>query len=393
MPREIVVLICPNAFKESATSVDAASAIASGFEDYNANCSSNPTARFTMDLAPLADGGDGTMDTLIDATGGEIHQCTVIGPLGKSVKAAWGRMGGERSDTAIIEMARASGLSLVPKHQRDPMISTTYGTGELMLEAVKNGCTRLIVGIGGSATTDGGAGMAQALGARLLNSEGTEIPPGGVGLPQLKSIDLVSWKLPANIQVIAACDVTNPLTGENGAARVFAKQKGASATQIDELERGLINYGNVLEVHFQKQLVTQPGSGAAGGLGVALYAFCNALFRQGTDVVFDEIDFEQRANCCDLIVTGEGQLDSQTSHGKVIASVARTAKKANKTCVALCGSIIDGAAREMREEGLTAAFCIADGPISVETSMENVIRLLSQSATNVAALFASGIDL
>jgi len=377
------VLVCPNAFKGSLTAALAARAIAEGLARVQ-----EPTASFEALCLPLADGGDGTLETLVEATGGEIHRATVRGPLGRPVEAAWGRLGGAQRETAVIEMAQASGLRLLSPEEYDPLHATTYGTGELMRAALEAGCRTLIVGIGGSATNDGGAGMAQALGARLLDAQGNELPPGGAALRQLARMDLRAFRLPAETKVIVACDVDNPLCGPEGAAAIYGPQKGATPEMARVLDAALAHYAAILRAQLGAEVAEVPGAGAAGGLGAGLLAFCQATLQPGTEMALDVTQFDARVRECRLVITGEGRLDGQTARGKVVAGVARRARAAGVPAVALAGSVQEGAEALLRAEGLTGALCILDGPLTVEEAMRDAYRLLAGAAERLARLLA-----
>jgi glycerate kinase len=397
MNRNLVrILVCANAFKGSLTSVEACEAISMGFErvnQLNQTASSGNGARFQIVCIPLADGGDGTLETLVAATSGEIMHARVHGPLGDMIDSAWGRLGGEQSGTAVIEMARASGLALLSTDRYDPLHSSTIGTGELMLAAIEAGSTKLLVGIGGSATTDGGAGMASALGARLLDASGAVIPDGGIGLEQLAKIDMSRWKLPPEIEVIVACDVDNPLTGMRGAATVYGPQKGADPETVSRLDKALVHYAKVLASTFGTDVSSVPGAGAAGGLGAGLLAFSGARLVPGAEMVLDAVQFSKFINTCSLIVTGEGLLDGQTASGKVIGAVASRAQFAGTPCVALVGGIRDCGDGILRPHGLTTAFCIEDGPMELSAAMQNGSRLLTDSAERLARLVSALVPL
>lgn len=385
----IRVLACPNAFKGSLSAINAARAISEGIARSSrgdAESSTRHYCRFEIDQAPLADGGDGTLETLVAATGGEIFHTHVCGPLGETVSAPWGRLGGSHAGTAVIEMALASGLGLLQKDKYDPINSSTYGTGELMLAAAESGCTKLLVAIGGSATNDGGAGMASALGARLLDKNGRTIPPGGGSLEQITAIDMSGWKLPRGLDVQVACDVDNPLTGLQGASAVYGPQKGATPEMILRLDSSLRRYAEVLAATFGSDVSETPGAGAAGGLGAGLMAFCGALLVPGTELVLEAVGFDQRLAACSMAITGEGQLDGQTARGKVIGTVARRSQVAGKPCVALVGGIKEDADDLLRPIGLTSAFSILDGPMELEAAKLDAFRLLSNAAYRLAKL-------
>ena len=327
------LLICPNAYKGSFTADEAARAIENGWKRADHPGSA---LRWEVERLPLADGGDGTLETLIAATGGAVVEETVRGPLGTPIRAVWGRLGGKRRDTAVIEMAKASGLALLRPEEYDPLRATTFGTGQLMRAAMDAGCRKIVIGIGGSATTDGGAGMAQALGARLLDSSGQELPAGGAALLNLTAIDMRSFCV-QGLEITAACDVNNPLCGPHGAAAVYGPQKGAGRAEIEALDRALAHYASVLKTQVGVDVADLPGAGAAGGLGAGLTAFCRASLRSGLDMVMDVIDFDARLKGCDLVLTGEGRLDGQTTRGKVVAGVAMRAKALNIPVIALAG--------------------------------------------------------
>ena len=375
------ILLCPNAFKGSLTASDATRAMAEGV------ARAGPYETICL---PLADGGDGTLETLVEATGGSLHAGVVRDPLGRPVRAAWGRLGGQQSDTAVIEMAQASGLRLLRPEEFDPLHASTWGTGELMQQALEAGCRRLLVGIGGSATNDGGAGMAQALGFRLLDTEGRELPPGGSALARLDRIEIDGSRIPAGLEVIVACDVNNPLCGPEGAAFVYGPQKGATPAQVLELDAALSHYASVLRRTFSRSFAEEPGAGAAGGLGAGLMAFCGGRLQTGIEMALEVTGFDALLAGCDLVLTGEGRIDGQTARGKVIAGVARRARAAGVPVVALAGSVAEGAEELLRPEGLTAALSIVPGPLSVEEAMQEGYRLLGEAAERTMRLLAAG---
>jgi glycerate 2-kinase len=320
------VVVAPDKFRGTLTAAQAARAIETGWLRERPNDD--------VELVPMADGGEGTLDTLVEALGGTIVSERVTGPLGDPVDAAYG----VADDMTIVESARASGLALLQERRRDPMRATTRGTGELMRAALARGPSRLIVTLGGSATTDGGAGMAQALGARLLDERGKAIAPGGVGLLGLARID-VSGMDPAlpRVEVLAASDVDNPLTGPRGAAAVFAPQKGASADDVRVLDGALGHLAAIVHRDLGIDLRDAPGAGAAGGLGFGLMAFCGAKVRPGVEVVMDAVGLGERLQRADLVITGEGSFDEQSLAGKVPDGVLRAARDAGVPAVVLCG--------------------------------------------------------
>lgn len=377
------MLLCPNAFKHSLSAVAAAKAMAEGVYAFSHEA-------YTPILLPLADGGDGTLETLVAATGGKIYRKRVRGPLGQPVEAAWGRLGGPRADTAIIEMAEAAGLRLLRPEERNPLQASTYGVGELIGAAVEAGCTTILVGIGGSATNDGGAGMAQALGAKLLDASGHEIDRGGAALLQLHHIDLSGWKLPSKVRVIVACDVENPLCGVFGASLVYGPQKGATAEMAALLDKALKHYAQVLKRQLGKAVEAISGGGSAGGLGAGLMAFCNAELRSGIELVLEVLNFDDLCRRSQLVLTGEGRLDAQTLHGKAIGGVVRHARALNKPVIALVGSLEAEAECALVGEGLLAAVPLVEGPCSLEEAMQNAAPLIRRATVRVLRLLAAG---
>ncbi len=325
--------MAPQEFKGSLTARAAAEAMARGLRR------SVPDA--DLDVLPMADGGPGTLDVLVEATRGRFFDADVRGPMGEPVRARWGVLGDGR--TAVVEMAEASGLVLVPEAARDPRRASTYGTGELLRAALDEGYRRIIVGVGGSATNDVGAGMARALGVRLLDERGSELPSGGAALARLRQVD--ASQLDARLwesDVIVAADVTNPLCGPDGASMVYGAQKGASEAVARELDAALAHFADVVKRDLGIDKANEPGAGAAGGLGYGLLVFCNATLRPGFGVVAEAAGFAARLAGADLVVTGEGRLDRQTAFGKTTAGVARAARAAGKAVVAIAGSMLDG---------------------------------------------------
>jgi glycerate 2-kinase len=378
------ILLCPNAFKGSLTAEQAAQAMAEGI----AQARQETGVRLDIVRVPLADGGDGTLHTLVTATGGTLHDAVVSDPLGRPITAQWGRLGGIQSETAVIEMAAASGLRLLKPDEYDPLHTTTRGTGELMRTAIESGCTTLLVGIGGSATNDGGAGMAQALGFGLKTADGRDIQAGGGALSMLDHLVPSAFWNDHPVRVIVACDVDNPLCGAEGAAAVYGPQKGATPNMVTELDANLAHYAKILQAHFGRNVAEVAGAGAAGGLGAGLMAFCGATLRSGTEMVFDAVQFDTHLAGCALVLTGEGRLDGQTARGKVIAQVVRRAKGRNIPVVALAGTIEEGAENALRAEGLTAAFSILDRNQPIGEAMRDGYALLRSSAERLARLLA-----
>jgi glycerate 2-kinase len=322
------VLAAPDKFRGTLTSTEAAAAIAAGWR--------RGRPADSVEQLPLADGGEGTLDALVSARGGRVLRERVTGPLGEPVDADFGLV--DEGRTGVVEMARASGLALVPEGRRDPLRATTRGTGELILAAARHRPERIVVSIGGSATTDGGAGMAQGLGARLFDASGREIGPGGAALLELDRVD-VSGIDPAvrACGFLVASDVDNPLVGPQGAAAVYGPQKGASAGDVELLDRALARYAEVLRRDLGVEVAERPGAGAAGGLGAGLMAFLGAELRPGIDVVMEAARFGERLSGAGLVVTGEGKLDEQSLRGKTVAGVHRAAEDAGIRVLVVCG--------------------------------------------------------
>jgi glycerate 2-kinase len=327
------VVVAPNAFKGSLTASQAAAAMARGVRDVF------PDAEVFE--VPVADGGDGTVDALVSAHRGTYLIAEVEGPLGDPVKATYGLIGGGR--TGVVELASASGLTLIPPERRDPRKASTYGFGQLLIAARDAGAGKIIAGIGGSATNDGGAGMAQALGYRLLDATGAELQRGGAALARLDRIDPSGfdrgWR---SVNVMVACDVTNPLTGPQGASAVYGPQKGADEAAVRELDAALANFAAVIERDLGKRVVDVPGAGAAGGAGAGLLAFLDAGLVPGAPLVVTASGFDEKVQGADLVITGEGRVDSQTAYGKAPGEVAKRGKAARIPVLLIAGSKAPG---------------------------------------------------
>jgi glycerate kinase len=376
------VVVAPDKFKESATAQVVAEAMARGVR------SAVPDAE--VDLCPLADGGEGTVEALLAAVGGERRRVRVTGPLGEPVEAEWALLA---DGAAVIEMASAAGLALVPHGWRDPTRTTTFGVGELIRDALDAGVPRILVGVGGSGTVDGGAGAAQALGIEfpLPGSGASTRPLTGADLRDLVAVEAGDADPRLAVTDLAvACDVANPLLGPEGAAAVYAPQKGALPDQVEALEAGLAHLAALaaaLEPHPRIGPDT-PGAGAAGGLAFGLGAFFGARLVAGIDLVLTQVRFAERLRRADLVLTGEGRLDGQSLQGKTCVGVARAARAAGVPTVALVGSIGPGAERA-QEEGLTAVLSICDGPMTLERAMGDVERLLEAAVRNALALVSA----
>lgn len=359
-------LCAPDSFKESLTAMEAARAMAQGIE----NADHDAEVR----CLPMADGGEGTARALVDATGGSMRAVPVHDPLGRPVEGHFGLLAD--GTTAVVETAEASGLALLEAKERNPLIASSYGIGELMLAAVRSGAKRIIVGLGGSATNDAGAGLLQALGVRLLDKNGNDLAHGGAALANLTIID-ISTMDPAlkNVAITAACDVTNPLTGPTGASAVFGPQKGASKDDVATLDAALAHFAQVIDSQLGVAVNDVPGAGAAGGIGAALKGFLNAEFRPGIAIVIEQSGLDAAAQWADVVFTGEGSIDFQTKFGKTPAGVAETAKRHGKPVIAVAGHIGTGI-DELHEVGIDAVFGIAPGAASLS-------ELLADAAANV----------
>ncbi|MFQ6122760.1 MAG: glycerate kinase [Dehalococcoidales bacterium] len=375
------IVIAPQGFKGNLTALQVAQAIDSGIKRVV------PNAMTT--IKPMADGGEGTVQALVDATGGKIMATEVTDPLGGRVIAHWGLL----SDrvTGVIEMAAASGLPLVPVDKRNPLLTTTYGTGELILAALESGCRKLIIGIGGSATNDGGAGMAQALGAQLLDAKGTTLPFGGAALTNLERINVTTLdpRL-ADCEVLLASDVTNPLCGAQGASAVYGPQKGATPEMVEQLDAALAHYADVIQRDLGVDVRDVPGAGAAGGLGAGLIAFLKAKVIPGIDIVIQATGLVEHLKDADLVFTAEGRIDSQTARGKVPTGVAQKAKEFGLPVIALAGEVADDY-RIVYQHGIDAVLSIAPGPISLTQSMAGAEKLIADTAERAMRLFLCGV--
>jgi glycerate kinase len=371
------VVIAPDSFKESLNALAVAEAIERGFRQIY------PQADYVK--LPMADGGEGTVDAMVAATGGEIVNVSVTGPMGHPVKAFYGLLG--EGKTAVIEMAAASGLHLVTPEARNPLIATSYGTGELILAALQRGVSTIILGIGGSATNDGGAGMMQALGARLLDKHHQELKPGGAALAQLAHIDLsrLDPRL-QQVKVTVACDVDNPLCGEQGASAIFGPQKGATESMVLTLEQALHHYGMLLEQTTGRNVLQAHGSGAAGGMGAALIGFLDAQLRPGIEIVIETLHLEEAMHGADLVITGEGRLDSQSIHGKTPIGVARVAKRHQLPVIAIAGSLAKDY-QIVHQHGIDAAFSVIDRIVTLPEALADAAHNLEVTARNVAAVW------
>lgn len=392
------VVIAPDKFKGSLTAAEAAQAMRKGVLD------AHPSAEIVV--CTMADGGEGTVEALAGATGAEMRTEEVSGPLpGQRVTARWALMrpGGPQEKgggafpedlspagpTGVVEMAQASGFALVPAGESDPFVTTTFGTGELITAALDAGCIRLIVGVGGSATVDGGTGMASALGFRMLDEAGVEVPLGGGALARIRSID-ASGRDPRldRVAVLVASDVDNPLVGEQGAARVYGPQKGATPGQVEELERGLDALGGLMKRDLGADVSLIPGAGAAGGLGAGLVAFCGARIVSGVELVSGLVGLKEKIRGADLVLTGEGSFDSQTARGKTPAGVVSVAAGEGVPAVIVAGRI---SGTEAPQGYRAAVFSVSPGPMTEEEAMSRAAELLRSGTARLVRLLDLGV--
>lgn len=371
-------VVAPDSFKESMTAKEVCDAMEKGIKKADSAAE--------VIKVPMADGGEGTVDSLVDATNSQRVIVEVTGPLGNKISAYYGILG--NGTTAVIEMAKASGLEIVEKKKRNPMITTTFGTGELIRHALDHNVKEIIIGLGGSSTNDGGSGMAQALGAKLLDQNNNQISFGGGNLDKLDKIDIsdLDSRL-QDVKIILASDVTNPLIGKDGASRVFGPQKGATPEMVEKLENNLQHYAKIIKRDLNKDVASVSGAGAAGGLGAGLMAFTTCKMRQGVDIAIEVTKLEEKVKSADYVFTGEGGTDFQTKFGKTPYGVAKLGKKYHKPVISLAGYLGEGI-DSLYSEGFTAIFgiipgacdlstALKNGPSNVARTTENIVRLLN----------------
>ncbi|MEG0773934.1 glycerate kinase [Clostridium sp.] len=367
------IVIAPDSFKGSLTASEVADAIERGISKVNDN--------IYIEKVPMADGGEGTVQSLVDATGGKIVSTVVFNPLMEEISSFYGILGDNK--TAVIEMSAASGLPLLSKEEKNPLITTTFGTGELFLHALEEGCRNFIIGIGGSATNDGGFGMMKALGIKFLDIKGEDIGFGGGALEKLYSIDIsgIDGRI-KECSITVACDVDNPLCGPQGASAIFGPQKGATEEMIKILDNNLKLYSEIIEKQLGVSMATIPGAGAAGGLGGGLLAFLNAKLKRGIDIVIETTKLEEYVHDADLVITGEGSIDYQTQYGKTPFGVASVAQKYDVPVIALAGGI-GKEANTLYKKGFDSIFSIVDKPMTLEEAIENGEQLLEDASERI----------
>lgn len=370
-------VLAPDSFKESMTAKEVCSAMESGIRRVykDAECIH----------VPMADGGEGTVQSLVDATEGTIYKQEVTAPLGNKVLATYGILGD--GETAIIEIAEASGLQLVPREKRNPLITTSYGTGELIISALNKGVKKILIGLGGSATNDAGIGMLQALGIRFIDEDGQDVGFGGGELSKIVDIDMSSFdNRILNVDIEVACDVKNPLTGINGASYVFGPQKGADKEIVKILDDGLKHFSNIIKERMDKEIDNIEGAGAAGGLGAALLGLCNGKLRRGIDIVIEYSKLEEKIKGADYVFTGEGSIDFQSKFGKTPVGVSMIAKKHGIPVIVFSGNVGEGI-DELYDFGITSVIgilpgvttieeALKQGPINIERAVKNIVRIL-----------------
>ena len=367
------ILISPQEFKESLTGLEVANAIQEGINKVD--------SKIKTSLVPVADGGDGTLQTMVDVTGGEIITETVRDPLGRNIDSVWGKLGDDNS--AVIEMAKASGLALLNENEKSATLTSTYGTGQLFKFALDQGIKNFIIGIGGSATNDGGAGFVSALGAKLYDENGKEVESNGISLSSIRDIDMSNFdERVKNTSVRVACDVTNPLCGNEGASAIFGPQKGANPEEVNLLDKNLLHWASLIKDQLGKDILNVPGAGAAGGLGAGLMAFTDAELSIGANIVLDSLNYDEHLRDVDLVIVGEGSTDKSTQFNKSPVAVAMRAKKLGIPVICLSGSIGEGYS-ESRDLGISSFFSIVSGPTELKYAIENAHELIVKSTEEI----------
>ncbi|MBZ4645925.1 MAG: glycerate kinase [Clostridia bacterium] len=374
------IIIAPDSFKGSNTTIAVANTIEKGIRKVF------PDAEIVK--IPIADGGEGTVDALVLGAGGKFKEITVTGPLGEKVQAKYGILD---NGAAVIEMAAASGLPLVPENKKNPMVTTTYGTGELIKAALDDGCRKIVIGIGGSATNDGGLGMAQALGVSFKDKDGKELGYGGGELEKLAVIDVsnIDPRI-KDTEIIIACDVSNPLCGEKGASAVYGPQKGATPEMVKQLDANLRHFARIIKEQLGQDIIDVPGTGAAGGLGAGLIVFCGAQLKSGIETVLDVVNIDRHLPTTDLVITGEGKIDGQSIYGKVPVGVGQRVKKYNLPVLAIVGDIGDGASA-VYDYGVDGIMSTVNKAMPLSEAMGRSSELLEDAAERVMRIIKIGM--
>lgn len=374
------LLIAPDSFKHALSALEVAKAIAKGSEKISEQ-TIHPT------IHPLSDGGEGMAEILTHHSRGTVISVKVADPLFRNITATYGLSADKQ--TAFIEMAQASGLQLLLPNERNPMNTTTFGTGQLIIHALSQGAKHIILGIGGSATNDGGIGMVTALGYRFLDEQGQEIVPVGKNLSKIAIIDYSNLLFdPNHLNITLACDVNNPLCGKTGAAQTYSRQKGASESDVLQLEQGLQHFSGIIHQQFGRNIAQIPGAGAAGGTSAGAMVFLNATIERGIDLVMQYTGFDKQLEQADLVITGEGSIDYQTMYGKVVKGVSQKAKKLGIPVLGFCGSLT-ASPQEIMNIGLTAAFSILQTPCSLNEAIEHTAQGLENLSTQVLRLYCA----
>ncbi len=375
------VVLAPQGFKESLTGMEIAEAMAIGVKRVW------PKAETV--LIPVADGGDGTLQALVDSSGGKVRVARVEDAIGRTIDAAWGALG--NGTTAVIEVANAVGLARLDQDERDVRNASTYGVGQLFTEALDAGFTDFIIGVGGSATNDAGAGMIQAMGGKLIDADGNVVARGGVALSDLANIDVSELDPRMSLaNVVVACDVINPLCGPRGASAIFGPQKGATQEDIKELDAALANFADVIAKDLHTDVADIPGAGASGGLGAGLMGFFDARLRLGADIVLEAVNLEEHLKDAELVIVGEGQFDRSTVFNKSPVAVAQRAKRNGTPVIGISGSFGGGFA-EVHEHGIDAIFSLVNRPMSLKEAMGDTKRLVAIATEQACRAIAISI--
>lgn len=376
------IVIAPDSFKGSLSSKEAADAMELGIRKV--------ISEADIVKIPIADGGEGTVLTLVKTLGGEIIKTKVIGPLGETIESYYGVLNDK--ETAIIEIANASGLTLVPPEKKNPMLTTSYGTGQLIKTALDSGVKKIVIGLGGSATNDGGVGMAQALGVKFIDKDGRDVGFGGGQLSKIQKIDMSAIdKRIEEVTIQAACDVDNPLCGPNGASFIYGPQKGADKEMIHILDKNLEHLAEIIKKDLGADIINLPGAGAAGGLGAGLVAFLNAELKKGFDIIANILNLDDYIKGVRVVFTGEGQIDKQILSGKAVYGVAKTAKKYGAYVIAIVGTINDDA-YELFGKGIDGMESIVDKPMTMEEACKTAKQLVERTAERVMRMLLINIQ-